>query len=100
MSHIPPEYDRRVKLTPSDKVRIRSLFNDDHVAIREIARRYEKICSRRAIQFVIYPERRALCAAQFKERRKDGRYLPERTAWAATMREHRHYKQSIKNKLI
>jgi hypothetical protein len=96
MPHIPPEYDRRVKLTPSDKVRIRSLFYNDRIGIREIARRYEKICSRRAIQFVIYPERRALCAAQFKERRKDGRYRPERTAWAATMREHRHYKKSLK----
>ena len=49
--------DRRRKLTDEDKYNIRRLYEFDHLKVREIARMYEKVCSRRLIQFVLFPER-------------------------------------------
>lgn len=52
------ELDHRRKLNDQDKKDILHLFNIDKLPIRQIAREYEKVCSRRLIQLVIYPERR------------------------------------------
>ena len=52
---IPPELDRRRKLTEQDKEQIRLLFKAGHT-IRGIARLYPQVC-RRTIQFAIDPER-------------------------------------------
>lgn len=35
------------------------------------------------------------CKEQFKERKADGRYKPDKEEWAKTIREHRHYKQKL-----
>lgn len=51
------ENDGRVKLTIEDKEDIQSLYHVKKLPIREIARIYEKVCSRRMIQFVLFPER-------------------------------------------
>lgn len=51
------ELDHRRKLTDEDKEDIRRLYNIEHYTIRQIAREYEKVCSRRLIQYVIFPER-------------------------------------------
>jgi len=53
---LPPNKDRRKKLTPADKDNIKALHKQG-TPIREIARQYEGKCSRRLIQFVIFPER-------------------------------------------
>ncbi len=66
-------YDRRVKLTEADKERMKSLYAGG-MGVRAIAREYEHKCSRRMVQFVIFPERLKQVQAQYKERRKDGRY--------------------------
>lgn len=50
-------FDKRVKVLPEDKENIRHLFFVDKKGIREISRLYEKQCSRRTIQFILYPER-------------------------------------------
>ena len=92
--------DRRVKITEENKSAILELHKQG-VATREIARRMKKVCSRRAIQFIIWPERLEIVKSQFKERRKDGRYKYGKIAWRDTMREHRAYKKKLKeeNKL-
>lgn len=66
-------HDKRIKLTDDDKARILALYAQG-VAVREIARQFEGVCSRRAVQFIIFPERLAIVHAQYKDRRKDGRY--------------------------
>ncbi len=49
--------DRRRKLTDDDKLEILRLYQVEKLGIREIARRYEKKCSRRLVQFVLFPNR-------------------------------------------
>jgi hypothetical protein len=50
-------YDRRrCGLTDEDKEDIKRLHKQN-MPVREIAKRYEKLCSRRTIQFILYPER-------------------------------------------
>lgn len=91
---LPDGKDRRVKLSEKDKQNIIALHKAN-TPIREIARIYEGQCSRRLIQYVIFPERRAKVAAQFIARRADGRYKPSKEEWAKTMREHRQYKARL-----
>ena len=61
--------DRRKKLTEEDKQNILDLYHKERLPKREIARRYEGICSRRLIIFVIHPER--LHAMQEKHRKEE-----------------------------
>jgi hypothetical protein len=96
---LPRSLDRRVKLKQSDKEKILALYKIEQLAIREIARRYEGICSRKMIQYIIFPERLKLANEQYKERRKDGRYYKKEVNTKA-VRETRRYKQINKDKLI
>ena len=100
---LPRSLDRRVKLTDDDKEAIRSLYKDGN-GIREIARMYENKCTRRVIQYILFPERYAVLLANAKRRRKlKGNTLKEygRKKWAETIKEHRHYKMQLNNnKLI
>jgi len=86
--------DRRVHISDENKAKILQ-WHKDGTATREIARRMAGVCSRRAIQFILFPERLATVQAQFKERRKDGRYKYGKIAWRDTMREHREYKKKL-----
>jgi len=90
---LPREYDRRVKLSEEDKKNIVELYNKG-LAIREIARTYEHICTRRMIQFVIFPERALVVKEHYKENRLDGRYYKKERHTKA-IREHRKYKQNL-----
>lgn len=96
---LPRKLDRRVKLTEEDKEHICKLHKEGE-GVRSIARMYEHKCSRRTIQYTLRPELYAKLRKDFNERRKDGRYKPSKAKWASVMREHRHYKQSMKNKLM
>ena len=95
---IPRDLDRRVKLTEDDKQNVRDLFRSGKYSQRAISR--DTGISRRMISFILDPKKLEICQAQFKERQKDGRYKYSKDDWAKKMREHRHYKQSIKSKLI
>lgn len=53
---LPREYDLRVKLTDADKEDMKML-HEAGIAVRAIARKYEGKCSRRMIQFILFPER-------------------------------------------
>jgi hypothetical protein len=97
---LPRNLDRRVKITEEDKEKIKYLYREEGKPIRFIARVFEGVCSRRAIQYILFPKRLEIVKAQFKERRKDGRYKYTKEKWAETMREHRRYKNKVLNNLI
>jgi len=95
--YIPAELDKRRKIPETEHERIKTLYFKEKLSLRAIARLYA--VNHRLIHFIIHPEKAKKNAEQFKERRKDGRYYPEKAKWAEQMRKHRHYKQSIKNEL-
>lgn len=95
---IPRELDRRVRLSDEQKADIVALYKRGE-PIRAIARAYEGTCSRRLVQFVIFPERRERASAIFKQNRKGGKYY-NKDKWRLQMRSHRRYKQSIKTSLV
>lgn len=64
--------DKRVKLTESDRERIRVIYARKEASTRELAGMFG--VSRKLIQLIISPERLARAKALYKERRKDGRY--------------------------
>ena len=91
------EFDRRLHLSDTDRDRIRSLYADG-MGIRAIAREYEKQCTRRLIQFILFPERYEKTKEIARKRRAiKGNTLQEygKKAWAKTMRDHRRYKRSL-----
>lgn len=90
---LPPKFDRRVKLTDEQRKEIREKYATGLLSTRILATQYN--VSRRTIQFIVDPEKYDRARNQFKERRKDGRYKPNKKEWAATQREHRHYKQGL-----
>lgn len=53
---LPRELDKRVKLTDEDRAQIKALHEEGQ-SIRAIARMFEGKCSRRMIQFILFPER-------------------------------------------
>ena len=90
---IPREYDRRVKYTEEDRERVRRMYTVYKLSQRAISRETGISC--RMVAFILFPDKLAVVRAQFKERRKDGRYYPDKKKWNALMREHRHYKQAL-----
>lgn len=90
---LPPELDRRRKLSDDDKEVIRHKYKTGFYSQRALAREYK--VSRRLVSFILFPEKYEEAKAQNKDRRKDGRYKPSDKEWAATQREHRHYKQAL-----
>jgi len=64
------------------------------VSIRGIANIYKDKCSRRLIQFVLFPEREKHCAELYKERAKDGRYYHKKRH-TAYMRKYRRRKKAF-----
>lgn len=88
---LPRELDRRVKITKEDKEKVLKLHRAGW-SQRAIAK--EIGCSRRAVVFIIYPERKELSRKLYAERRLDGRYYNKEKHVQAVM-EHRRYKQSL-----
>lgn len=95
---IPRSLDRRVKIDDEKRARVSVLYRREGMAQRAIAR--ELGISRRMVSFILFPEKEEACKRQYRERRKDGRYYYGKEKWRKTMREHRHYKEAIKDKLI
>lgn len=83
------EHDGRVKLSELDRASIMALYKMG-TPIREIARQYEKIVSRRMIQFVLFPER-------LKTVNYPGHYKKyyRKDEWRLTMRKHRAKKKAL-----
>ena len=93
---LPKDKDRRRALSDKQRKEIKQLYNEGF-PIREIARRFNGICSRRLIQFVLFPERERKCRKQFKEREqyKTSYEKVRGEKWARIMREHRRYKNEV-----
>lgn len=87
------EQDRRIKLTDKQRIEIKEKYATGFYSQRKLAAEYH--VSRRLITFVLDEEKAKKAAEQLKERRADGRYKPDKEAWAATIREHRQYKQRL-----
>lgn len=87
------EYDRRRKLSETQKELIRRLWEDDMLSCNQLARMFG--VSKRTIQFVCHPEKYEIAKQQRCQRWKDGRYRQSKTDHAATIRRHRQHKQHV-----
>ena len=96
LKKIPRELDRRIKIDDVLRGRIK-VFYFEGMPQRQIAR--ETGVSRRAISFILFPERLERNKKLYKERRKDKRYYNKDKHWIAT-KKHRAYKKSIILNLI
>jgi len=82
--------DRRIKVTDDERKTIKDLFKIGF-SIREIARIFKAKCSRRNIQFILFPERLRRLYIYKKERNWD--YQRERHR--RYVKKHREYLKSI-----
>ena len=53
---------------------------------------------KRLIQFICCPDKYLKNKESLKQRKAEGRYKPTKAEWAATIREHRRYKEQLKKK--
>lgn len=86
------KYDRRVKLNDAQREEIKELRKLG-LSYRVIAERYE--VSKSLIILICNPDIAESKRLAFIERRREGRYKSDKEEWAATMREHRQYKEKI-----
>ena len=86
-----PNKDRRRKLTDDQKEQIKSIYTEGGVGTRPLAKQFG--VNRRTIQLIVNPEIKRKNGERIKEHWKD--YRPTKKEWAATMREHRKYKQQL-----
>lgn len=89
---LPPEKDRRRKLTPEKVNTILDLYKKGE-SIRAIARAVE--LDRNTLYRVIRPEKYKRLLAQRRQRAKDGRYKPDKKEWRETMRKHRAWRRTV-----
>lgn len=87
------EYDRRIKLTEEQRKEIREKYATGTVGHRPLAKEYG--VSRSLIRYVVDEEKYEKSKADFRERRKDGRYNKNKEENNKIMREIRKYKQKL-----
>nr|DAE30238.1 MAG TPA: Protein of unknown function (DUF2481) [virus sp. ct5rm7] len=87
------QYDRRQKLTPEQRAEIFHRYHTEDVSQRQLAQEYG--ISRRLVTFIIDPEKMETASEGLKRRKAKGLYKPDKQKWAATVREHRRYKQQL-----
>lgn len=86
------KYDRRVKLNDVQREEIKELRKLG-LSYQVIADRYE--VSKKLIIMVCNPDIAERNRKASIERHREGRYTPTKEEWAATMREHRQYKEKL-----
>lgn len=84
------KHDRRCKLTEAQKTEIIALRGT--ISQRQCAERFG--VSRRTIQFLWFPEK-LVANKQARAARGGWKQYYDKSEWAETMREHRHYKQAL-----
>ena len=87
------KHDRRRKLTEDQKDYIRWLRENEKLSQRQLAAMFG--VSRRLITFILDPEKERESKLRLKEFKAQGKYKYTKEDWAATMREHRRYKQQL-----
>ena len=102
------QYDRRIKLTPDQKEYIKWLREKQLISYSKLAKIFG--VSKRLIQFICCPDKylknkrfdleieTVKNKESLKQRKAEGRYKPTKAEWAATIREHRRYKEQLKKK--
>ena len=90
---LPRALDRRVRLTKEDKEDIRARYKQGEI-IRGIARAYKGICSRRLIQFIIFPERLKAVQDRNREQQHWKKYY-NRKQLTQAVANLRRYKQDL-----
>lgn len=88
------KYDRRVKLNDVQREEIKELRKLG-LSYRVISDRYD--VSKKLVIMVCNPDIAERNRIASMERHREGRYTPTKEEWAATMREHRAYKQKLYN---
>lgn len=86
------ELDRRVKLTSSDKIQIKQLYESGEYSQRALAAMFS--VSRRSIQFIIDPEKLVENKKRRAQRGGSKRYY-DKESNTKSMREHRNYKNQL-----
>ena len=86
-----PTQDRRRKLTDEQKEEIKRLYETGLIGQRQLAKQFG--VSRSLIQIIVNPNIAEAKKQRIKDHWRD--YRPTKEEWAATMREHRHYKQEL-----
>lgn len=86
-----PQQDRRRKLTDEQKEEIRRIYASGVCGTRPLAKQFG--VSRSLIQVIVNPNIAERHKKRMQEHWRD--YRPSKEEWAATMREHRHYKQEL-----
>ena len=89
-----PADDRRRKLTKDDKKEIIRLYSEG-APIRQIALLFADKCTRRNIQFILFPER-----IEKTRINRDWRNYYTKGKHAKCICEHRRYKQTKKDNLL
>jgi transposase len=84
-----PFLDRRVKLLPCQKERMKLLW-EQGTSQRELAKMFN--VSRRLVQFTCMPEKLEECKQKREERGGWRQYYKGGEEWAETQRDHRKYK--------
>ena len=88
---LPPEKDRRRKLTDDQREQIKRIYATGVCGMRPLAKQFG--VSKKTIQLIVKPEA--------KQRQHDyvashwRNYRPSKDKWAETIREHRRYKQEL-----
>lgn len=88
---LPETLDRRVKLTAVQKAEILHRYLAGGCSLRGLAREYG--VSHKTVLMIVNPESKARNDRRIKEHWKD--YVESREKHAATVREHRRYKQNL-----
>lgn len=83
--------DRRRKLTDEQKEEIKRIYKSGVCGQRPLAKQFG--VSRSLIQIIVNPEIAEKKKQRIKDHWKD--YRPIKEEWAATIREHRRYKQEL-----
>lgn len=88
---LPPELDRRRKLSDEQKDEIRHKYSTGLYSLNQLAKEYD-VC-KKTVLLIVSPESKRKSDERIKEHWKD--YVPTKEERNATMREHRAYKHKI-----
>lgn len=86
-------FDRRRRLLEDTKEYVRWLRGEEKLSYQKLADMFK--VSKRLIIFICNPDKENRAKEQFKQRRKDGRYMVSKEERNAIMREHNHYKHKL-----
>lgn len=88
---LPPELDRRRKLTDEQKDEIKHKYDTGCYSLSGLAKEYS--VSKKTVLLIVNPESKRKSDQRIKEHWKD--YAPNREEQNAIAKEHRHYKHKL-----